>query len=835
MKYEVLYHRDAPWRVGETKAERVERMRSRTPLATADRYPNCYPGQVISIRALCDVAQGRLPSLSNMADKDNIVVVLDLDKKGREALAGRGRKIVAGRPERVTFEDRHGATAQTLRAQFADAEAAEAKAEDRFDMDGRRFVEVSALARGFLDPTVTNTGTGNYFTKETPTQLDRTQSGAPAGQTVAFTAGGLGTADGFIGGYITNVTRGETRAIVSHVDDRAVLEGSLTNWLDTDDLDIFDAWSTIQAAIDQLFTDQGATNFSSTQTIDIFDGTYTEIVTLNGSLRPTLEWRLQIKAATGQTAVTMTNTALADHVLNLSSVDCIYVADLTITSVEAGKTCIQGTFCRGSELDNCTLNTASGGIGLNGFPDSYIHDSVVTGPGTGFINCRGTRFYKVDISNDGVGIQYNVGAPSINVSSCTFAGCSQGIAVSVASPVSPRSFTYVFNCTFHDCTFGIRNVDGDGDDVWMLVGGNNIFSTTTGSDYALHNPGIMGVVEWDANIYFGYTNPFHLGGSDLSLSEWQAEVDRAGNSPDPSSIDTDPLLTDPGNGDFSLATGSPALNAGHGSGVVTGINDVAFDKYHPDIGAWSSGTFTVPAPTISAVVDDGTGTSATATIDADNELDEIFLRYRLRLPDAEDWTLFGSTRTGDGDLQITGLTTTKYGVIAVAKRNGVFSLPSNEVLVDVTNGESTTLYPTDAVWSLLHTNATVAALVGGRIFPAGDASQDAALPYMVYQRISTPSGHHMSAASNAQEIRVQTTVWAKTVGGAQEGATAVRNALDGFGGTVTYDGNALSVTSIRLDDQDDTPEPPTDGSANAPAGITQDWLVWYAQTTPSFS
>ena len=158
MKYEVLYHRTAPWLPGETTPQRDARMRTRDLPDVAECYPDNYPGKIISVRKVRDVVQGKLPTLKNMADKDRLFAIVDLDVEGRAALASHRRKIKGGRVEPVTFEDRHGATAATLRLQFGDAEDAETRSDDRDDFEGRRFVEVSSLARSMLARTVTHAG-----------------------------------------------------------------------------------------------------------------------------------------------------------------------------------------------------------------------------------------------------------------------------------------------------------------------------------------------------------------------------------------------------------------------------------------------------------------------------------------------------------------------------------------------------------------------------------------------------------------------------------------------------------------------------------------------------
>jgi hypothetical protein len=97
------------------------------------------------------------------------------------------------------------------------------------------------------------------------------------------------------------------------------------------------------------------------------------------------------------------------------------------------------------------------------------------------------------------------------------------------------------------------------------------------------------------------------------------------------------------------------------------------------------------APSLTAGVNDGTGTSVTLSYIADNPLDTIYTYYRA-LPSGA-WSLSGDTRVGSGDVQITGPTNNrKYEFLGVASRSGSAvinqSPPSVTIRIYVTDNVS---------------------------------------------------------------------------------------------------------------------------------------------------
>jgi hypothetical protein len=92
------------------------------------------------------------------------------------------------------------------------------------------------------------------------------------------------------------------------------------------------------------------------------------------------------------------------------------------------------------------------------------------------------------------------------------------------------------------------------------------------------------------------------------------------------------------------------------------------------------------APTITNGVSDGTGSSVTLSYTADNPLDVLYTYYSTS---GGAWALYGLTRTGSGDIQITGLGEGTYSFYGIASRSGFPTVdqspPSNMYTIVVQN------------------------------------------------------------------------------------------------------------------------------------------------------
>jgi len=587
--YEVLYHHAAVWKVGETKTEREARFREvSASLATEERYPGCYAGRIISSRRVRDVIQKRRPSLREMSSKDWLVVTLDLSPAEVNAVACGGAKIVGDALANVTFEDRWGAVAPVLRRQFRSPEEVEAYGEELdhgiVDMDGRRFVALAELLHDMLPLAEMHTGTGLYAVKVTPTKNDDTQSGAPAGQVVTLTTGGLGTADAFKGGYVTNMTRSETRAIVSHNDGDVTLEGDLSSWADTDDLDIYDGWSTIQGALDQLETDQGTgVAFTATQTVRIYAGTYTENISISDATFNTEEdYRLVVEANSGDTPIIQNSGA--SHTWTHALWDSYFTyTGLHFKSSVNNKYSLYGYSCTRINLEDCVFEDTSGVTDGGCAIFRATFGEVI---GCRFVNGLvdlGSGLYREGTFEDVDDVR--LWGIETRIEACWFRFAATGRLYSASQDAT----TNVLNCTL----YGDGSATAfDGGSYTSRVRVRNCIVKNWGKAFSLK---AGSAADADFNCYHGVTTLGTYDGTDYTtLANWQAAdipKDFLGNTvnPDASSIDDDPLLTNPATGDFSLGTGSPSRHRGCGAGVKKDVNGDPLDPYHPDQGAVSTG------------------------------------------------------------------------------------------------------------------------------------------------------------------------------------------------------------------------------------------------------
>jgi hypothetical protein len=587
--YWVIYQKTPAWQLGESSDTVWARRKELKSIEDAQRYQNDYVGRIIS------VVDGKQSKPGWACSDTEDCLLMDLTPAQRSDAASHKLKISGAALASISIEDEYGAVAAALSA-YSKEDLADAKIVSDLDTDpiiAKRRETISRIivsASDDLPRTDAHTGTGLYRVKPSPTHNDDTQSGAPSGQVITLTTGGLGTADFWKGGYIVNATRTETRSIVSHTDTTVTLEGALTNWVNTDDLDIYDSWNTVSGAVSQLYTDQGATDTSSSQTIELFNSTYNESVIFTALSGVTLKNPLFIKAASGQTAVTVTNVTLTSESFRLNETPSIIFEDFTIESRYTGGYAIS-TSRPGTHLYNMVI-AGSGNTG-HGFTGSllYAYRSTFSDLNRATLQCDGLwsecTFYDCTWCAYADG-----GRQGRTFSCCVFNNNARCIYVATPKANAPIPFhcTTIVNCTFYSndsAIYSRPSLDYRTTTYRMI---NCIFHSDTLVLEANETATTLHRIDSDYNTFYSVTNIANIAGTTYNLAGWQALTDTRGFSPDAHSVTTDPGITTPGS-DWSLTAGSKCRHAGVGSFAICpeGINQVAFDKWHPDKGAWSSG------------------------------------------------------------------------------------------------------------------------------------------------------------------------------------------------------------------------------------------------------
>jgi len=234
-----------------------------------------------------------------------------------------------------------------------------------------------------------------------------------------------------------------------------------------------------------------------------------------------------------------------------------------------------------------------------------------------------------------------------------------------------------------------------------------------------------------------------------------------------------------------------------------------------------TGTLDAPPakPVITGVIDNGDADSVTVSLTTTPITNTLQLYYRQRNVSA--WTT-GLTRVGSGDIIQTGLTAgTWYEMYATAD-NGAESAPSNVVFIYLASTSATGTIKT-AVYAILMGDAPLQALVSGRVTPGGDPMRGQTS--VTYHQISGVREHTMDGPDTFVTPTMQVNSYGMTDLEANNVADAVREALDGYSGTV--DGVAISY--FALTDQGDLDDYEAENKKLSRHGVRQDYLMSYQE------
>ena len=132
------------------------------------------------------------------------------------------------------------------------------------------------------------------------------------------------------------------------------------------------------------------------------------------------------------------------------------------------------------------------------------------------------------------------------------------------------------------------------------------------------------------------------------------------------------------------------------------------------------------------------------------------------------------------------------------------------------------------LYTYLTASTAVTAATGNKIRPLG-AHENDALPYVVYERLSTDNPIHLGAGTTRANTRIVYDCYATTYSSSQSMSDALYNRLHGTTGAV---GNT-AFDSIFVENKFDDAIPPAEGSDQWTYVASLTLNTWHAVTVPS--
>jgi len=134
--------------------------------------------------------------------------------------------------------------------------------------------------------------------------------------------------------------------------------------------------------------------------------------------------------------------------------------------------------------------------------------------------------------------------------------------------------------------------------------------------------------------------------------------------------------------------------------------------------------------------------------------------------------------------------------------------------------------PEAAVRSALVDNATVAAIIGTRIYPV-IAPASAAAPFATYRRSAVQRSQSLSGPTGVTTVILSLDLYAESYQAVRELADVCRVALDGYGG-VTAD--SVLVNNVSLDNEADGFAQLAGGEAPPLYSVSQTYSILWQET-----
>lgn len=93
-------------------------------------------------------------------------------------------------------------------------------------------------------------------------------------------------------------------------------------------------------------------------------------------------------------------------------------------------------------------------------------------------------------------------------------------------------------------------------------------------------------------------------------------------------------------------------------------------------------------------------------------------------------------------------------------------------------------------------------LASGRVY-ALRAPQSSKTPFVIFQRVESERWRSINGPSGIVQARVQIDVYADAPYDARDLAAQIEGILDGYRGTVNYDGGSVRIGGVSLEDESD--------------------------------
>lgn len=755
----IIIRKKPAWLVDESEPDSGRRRRSAEADSSSgpQRHPGDFGGQV-----LATLTMDQVPGSKDLADPSRVAVVMDVTEEELAGLRAGTMKIARGRVVPISFEDTWGALEGCL-------------AERGFDR-----ADVTAIAAGLADAS-----RAEDF-RRVHTECLRALP-AP----VVHTGAGL---------YLIGPGK---------------------------------PYLTYTSALAQGWADQGSAQFTNTQEFRGHAGTFAETITVPSGFRPQIGQGFDL-VVSGDPADSPDNIILqgagGGSVLVSTGPDHIEIRHLTIGDQFTSVGVSLSTYdARAVIADVKFKQPALNKISLLCTLAAEVRDCLFDCPAvTSYVirfQAGFNTLLRTHVISGGTGVLSLVGAGDtgggIDVQACRFQTAGRALFIQARSARIRILNSGFFGCSavlLMDSSLGARIeiVNCAAKDtaptghILELPQNPERTSLHTGPELVLKRNYWDGVDEVGAA---GFATCNVIAKTHAEILAFN-QVDHEGDV-----LNVDPEWTDPANGDFSTAEGSPLRGAGIGSLVPTDYLATAFDPETPDVGPWSSGllpTAVVDRPSITSATDDETGTSATLVLAAVDPADELAVWYRKR--NYYPWTVFPTPRTGSGTLQVTDLELASYVFQCIASRGGVTSLPSDTKASLVSDG----VVDVEVMFrDLVLADATVKALLGIRYY-ASAAPQPPRLPYVVAMKVSDVPFHSLARAEGKSVARIQLDMFAATYEETRALAEAIRLAVDGYDSQTVHGSDELEV---RAEDERDGAQERSPGAALGFFWRMQDYLV----------